>query len=259
MPNPNTPIVNAGVKYVENLILSYGSASTLIMSVGSARDNQDQNDIIIGNETDALNAGMTTLNALTVGVNGLDAGAIAASTNYYVFIIGDSTKNNPSAFVISASNYNPQLPVGYDIFRRVGCARTDGSSNFYKWFQYGRAEYRDYYYDVGLSVLAGGAATSFTNVSLTSGMPSVAYFGNSEVLLQYTYTPASATNQAEFSAGGSSVTSGSIIISGGVAVVQKGVITVPSIANVIRYKVSNASDTLSLSVIGFKDYLGTPQ
>lgn len=264
MSNPNIPIVNAGIKYVNNCIIQWASNTTLSIFTGAARDNRDENDILLGSLIAPISNVAVVLNTALVGVpGGLDTGTLAANTNYAIFAIGDSTGNNAASVVFAVNNLQPILPAGYDIYRRIGFMRTDGSSNLYRWFQYGRAEDRWYYYDAPISILAGGAATTFTSVSVTSGMPAISAVTaasinpSSEALLAVTYTPNSAANTLQF--GSSASASNAIITFGaGVAAVQKTMLWVPTFGNNIFYKVA-ASDTVSISVAGFKDYLSAPQ
>jgi hypothetical protein len=264
MSNPNLPIVNAGIKYVNGCILQWASNTTMSLYTGEARDNRDENDIILGGSLSSpINSVAITMSTAFVGPGGLDAGTIAANTNYAVYVIGDSTKNNPATAVFSLSNILPSMLTGYDVFRRVGWMRTDGSSNILRWFQYGRAQDRTYYYDSPISVLAGGAATTFTSIALSGAMPSIfspitaSVSPTSEVLLAVTYTGAAATNSLQF--GSSASASTSIITFGtGVAAAQKFMVWVPAFSTQLFYKVV-AGDAVSISVAGFKDYLSTPQ
>lgn len=61
---PNTPIVNAGVKYVNGLLLTRTGNKTLGVAAGAARDSSNTNDIIL--DTAA------SVNGLFVGANGVD-------------------------------------------------------------------------------------------------------------------------------------------------------------------------------------------
>jgi hypothetical protein len=263
MSNPNTPIVNQGIKYVNGCILQWATNTTMVLYAGEARDNRDENDIDILTPLNPINSGIT-LSTAFVGPGGLDTGTIAASTTYYVYAVGDSTGNHSGSAVFSTNFIVPQLPVGYDVFRRVGCMRTDGSSHILRWFQYGRAQDRTYYYDAPISILTGGNATSFTGVSLANAVPSLfstttaSISPITELLLLVTYTPNSATNTVQF--GSSAAASTSIItVGGGVAAAQASMVMVPSFDNSIFYKVSNGSDSVDISVAGFKDYLSAPQ
>ena len=68
-------------------------------------------------------------------VNKLDAGSIAASTVYHVYLISNGTTTGGLA---STSATSPTLPSGYTYFARAGAMITDGSSNLYRTQQCGR-------------------------------------------------------------------------------------------------------------------------
>ena len=71
------------------------------------------------------------MNSAVNGANGLDYGTLAASTNYGVWLIGDSRGYNPVAAVLSlTSNAYPLMPLGYDSMRLIGFADTNSSTHF---------------------------------------------------------------------------------------------------------------------------------
>lgn len=243
----NTPIVNAGLKYVNGLELAKSAAKTLSLAAGAARDSGNTNDIV-------LSAGVT-INGAAVGANGVDIAALAASSMYAVYLIGDSTKYQSTAGLLAlASASAPSLPGGYDMYRRIGWILTDGSSNILQFWQYGHGQDRIYYYDVGISELSGGAATTFTAIDLATSIPPI----ETEVLFNYTFTPDGATEIAEFLPFGSVATAGIVQVGSGVAVAQVGMVNVPckldSGVPKVLYKVA-AGDTLTLLTAGFKDLL----
>ena len=69
------------------------------------------------------------------GANGLDAGSLAPSTWYHVYLISNGTA---TAGLASTSATSPTLPAGYTYSMRIGTVRTDGSSNLYRTIQLGR-------------------------------------------------------------------------------------------------------------------------
>jgi hypothetical protein len=86
--------------------------------------------------TDAFNIHSTTtltIDAATVGANGLDAGSLANSTSYFSFVIAKA--DGTTASLLSTSPTTPTLPSGYSYFRRVGSHRTDGSAHFLVYVQ----------------------------------------------------------------------------------------------------------------------------
>lgn len=88
----------------------------------------------------AFSAVSVTVNFATTGLNGLDAGAIAASTWYYLYLISNGSGIGGLA---SLSATAPTLPVGYTLVTQVGACVTDGSANLFpitqkgEWTQYG--------------------------------------------------------------------------------------------------------------------------
>lgn len=253
MAIPNTPIVNAGTKYVVGLPLAKSGATTITIGAGAARDDANINDII-------LNATIT-VNGAVRGANGLDAGALANNTGYAVYLIGDSTGYRPTAGLLSLSMVSTgvALPFGYDSARRIGWVRTDGTPNILQFWQSGLNESRTYYYDVFLPVLTAGVAVAFANVALTNTVPAIA---SSTVICEVAFTAAAAVDIAQFlpfssPAGGGA--NGVIRFGTGAAAAQNGMVAIPYTLNAgaptILYKVTQGTDALTLNVSGFNDYL----
>lgn len=246
MSIPNTPIVNAGVKYVNGLEIAKTAAKVISMAAGAARNSTNENDIVLSSSV--------SINGATVGANGVDVAAIVLNSFYAVYVIGDSTKYESTAALLSLSATTPSLPGGYDMYRRVGWVLTDGSANILQFWQYGEGQERQYYYDVGISELSGGSATTFTAIDLATSVPPIA----TEVLFDVTFTPDGATEVAEFLPFGSAASSGFIRFGYGVAGAQVGVVTVPcrldSGVPKVLYKVASG-DTLTLLTVGFTDFM----
>ena len=70
-----------------------------------------------------------TLDITGSTVGGLDTGVEAISTWYYPYVIYDPS-NDLVDGILSASSSAPTLPSGYTMYRRVGTAYNDASSNF---------------------------------------------------------------------------------------------------------------------------------
>lgn len=258
MTIPQTPIVNAPELYIYGLGLAIFNGVTFTVGSGAARNSSNINDM-------SLAASSTLVTCSRVGANGLDAGSLAASTFYAVHLIGDSTGYRPTACLVSLSAINPILPSGYDMFRRIGWARTDGSSSFVSMRIIGNSANRFYYYDIPLTILTGGNATTFAtgsiNLSSSFFVPPFSQLGafSSQVNINIAFTPASATNVAEFDVANSS-TAAIIRFGTGVAGPQVGNTTVPVATSpsgtFFNYRVSNAGDSLTLTIAGFSDPLG---
>ena len=254
MSIPQSPIVNAGLLYVNGLGIAKTAAKIISLATGAARDSTNINDIILNSTNPYVTAGVLSINGANVGVNGVDVAAIIASNFYAVYVIGDSTDYQSTAGLLSLNFTTPSLPETYDMYRRVGWVLTDGSANILQFWQFGSGSGRMYYYDVGISELSGGSSTTYANISLAASVPPI----TTEVLLKVTYTPNSATDVAHFLPYGSSATNGIVEFGYGVAAAQVGMVTVPSELNAgvptIQYKVS-ASDSLTVLTAGFKDVL----
>lgn len=243
---PDTPIVNAGLKYVNGLDITRTAAKTISLAAGAARDSTNTNDIVLSSPV--------TINGAAVGANGVDVAAIVLNKFYAVYVIGDSTKYQDTAGLLSLDVSSPNLPAGYDMFRRVGWILTDGSADILIFYQNGAGQERRYWYDVGISELSGGSDTTFTAVDLATSVPPIA----TNVNFRATYTPNGATDNAEFLPFGSSASNGIVRLAAGVAGAQTLNVVVPceldSAVPKILYKVTSG-DTLTLLTAGYNDYL----
>ncbi|MFC3939633.1 hypothetical protein CCU68_18785 [Pseudomonas gingeri NCPPB 3146 = LMG 5327] len=92
--------------------------------------NVSADQLVVGNEVSFrnLNAVSLNINAAVVGVNGLDTGALAASTWYSLWVIWNGTVTSG---LLSLSATSPTLPSGYTHKARVGWIRTDATSSKY--------------------------------------------------------------------------------------------------------------------------------
>lgn len=260
MTTPNVPIVNAGLLYVNGFGIARTAAKQITMQLGAARDSTNTNDIVLG-PTSATPDEPTTpavpvvINGATVGVNGVDIAVLVASSFYAVYAIGDSTNHQPTAGLLSLNATTPSLPYGYDMYRRIGWVLTDVSANILIFWQYGSGSGRTYYYDVGITALTAGTSATYAPIVLTASVPPI----STEVLFLATFTANAATDLAHFLPFGSTATNGIAEFGYGSAAVQVGMITVPSALNAgvptVQYKVTSASDALTLLTAGFKDTL----
>jgi hypothetical protein len=253
---PNTPVVNQGLLYVNGLGLTWVDATHITVGIGQARDNFDINDIDLRS--------LVTINAAVRGLNGLDvgaAGALAFNTLYSVYVVGSSNYNDPTApqylaggAVLSlATNISPTLPDFYDMYRRVGTVLTDGAGNILAFEQVGLSNDRRMWYDVAIAALAAGVSATYVAVPLGASVPKQ----NTEVTLNFAFTPTGPGDLANLRHSGSASTDGNVIISGAVAaVVQEVQVVCPCslVATVpnIDYKCVGA---LTLTVAAYLDQL----
>jgi hypothetical protein len=241
-----------GRNYVEGLAVSVASTTTLGLATGACRDSTSNNDIHL--DTAAV------INFANVGVvNGIDTGAIGASKLYYVFAIGDSLDPDglvhPHGGLVSLSA-SPLLPPGYDIFRRVGWARSGAGSTLLTMYQSGAGNVRQYSYDTMLVALTSGTAQTLTAIDVSASCPPL---DNMKVNFFVEFTPATAGDTVKFAPFGSTAT---VIpgISGAVAAVKQSM-QVPVLAKLdtatpkILYINSAASCDSDIWVQGFEDVI----
>lgn len=111
-----------------------------------------------------------TIDCGTVGANGIDAGALAASTWYYVWVIAKS--DGTTAGLVSTSSSAPTMPVGYTYKALVGAWRTNGSSQLQTQYQRNR-----FVLIPSTNVFtnqAAGAANTYQSQSIASIVPPTA-------------------------------------------------------------------------------------
>jgi hypothetical protein len=257
--------------YISGLQLSAATptaATVVAVAPGSARDSTNSIDMVVGlqnyfgidNPAQLFNGYQPGLfvNSAINGVNGLDTGTIAASTQYAFYLIGDSRNYNNTAAIMSlTSNAAPLLPSGYDSYRLIGFWETDGSSHFVYATNKPQniAGLLTYFNSPGVSVLSGGNATSFTAIDLTtnSAIPTTT-LPNVIVTLLVTFTPAAVGDTVQFRPTGSTATGNLPTITGLTAGIAQSqyinmIAGVGSSKPEIDYNVSSGSDAVSVSVV----------
>lgn len=273
MPTPqvqNDPIYSLPFLYISGLNISIASTTVLAIAPGQARDSNDNIDMPVGFPNLQGNSVPPVLfqgyqpglliNSAVVGANGIDVGALAASTQYAVYLIGDSRGYLPVAGILTlTSNVLPKLPLGYDSYRLIGFQATGGSSTFV----YGTSKPQNmvgalqYINQPPVSVLAGGNATSYTAIDLTTNtaIPTTT-LQNIIVTLLVTFTPLAANDVVRFRPTGSAATVNVPTITGVAAgVAQTQYLTmiagVGSSKPEIDYLVSVSGDAVSVSVVSW--------
>ena len=264
----NDPIYSLPHLYIQGLNISVASTTVLAIAPGQARDSNDNIDMPVGFPNLQGNTYPATqfqgymppllLNSAVVGVNGIDAGTLAASTQYAIYLIGDSRGYNQVAGLISlTSNAYPLIPLGYDSYRLLGFIETDGSSHFV----YATHKPQNmvgalaYYVSPAASVLSGGNATTFTAIDMSTPIPTTT-LANIIVELLVTFIPLAAGDVVQFRPTGSSATAGLPTIVGasaGIAQTQylQMIAGVGSSKPEIDYLVSVSGDAVSVSVVGW--------
>lgn len=243
---PNNTIVNQGLLYVTGLQLAITGNRAMTMQAGQARNTTNINDIVLSS--------VATLDAATVGANGLDTGTLAANTFYAVHVIGSSTFAASTAIMISLSATAPYLPLNYDMFLRVGYIRTDATPNILAGYWEGNSSERTFWYDTQIETLTAGTSATFAAVDLSLEVP----YGHTTVMLDASFDANAAGDTFALRPTGSSSSDGMTILgaSSGTAAPQQAT-TFAGVSSgdaSIDYKVA-ASGSLVLSVVGYVDHL----
>jgi hypothetical protein len=260
----NDPIYSLPHLYISGLNVSIASNTVIALAPGAARDMNNNIDMEVGFPN---LQGVTVpsvlyqnyspplfINSGVVGANGLDAGVLAASSNYGVWLIGDSRGYKPVAGLLSlTSNAYPLLPFGYDSLRLIGFAASNSSTHFASVLN--ASALKAFYLQPAVSVLSGGDATTFTAIDLSSAIPTTTDVDVIAFLL-VTFIPAAVGDYYQFRPTGSSATTGLITVVGiaaGIAQTQylQVICGVGASKPEIDYLVSSASDSLSVSVVGY--------
>ena len=263
----NDPIYSLPHLYISGLNISVASTTVLAIAPGQARDSQDNIDMPVGfpNLQGVTYPGVALplfVNSAINGVNGLDTGTFAASLNYGIWLIGDSRGYKRVAGLLSLySNAFPLLPLGYDSYRLLGFANSDGSSHFLAAQVVQAANLKSFYLQPEVSVLSGGNATTFTGIDLSAVIAdaNVALPASTIVNLDVQFTPAAVGDVVQFRPHGSSATANLPTIVGVAAgVPQQNFIQVvvgTGFADAgdasIDYLVTSASDSVNVLVNGY--------
>lgn len=262
----STPVVNARQAYINGLKLAYASATTMTVTAGRCGNSSNANDISVGlplnvaaTQTGVLpvaaGGGTVTINTAVTGAAGLDVGAMANNTFYAVYAIGDSYGANGGSALISANLTSPSLPVGYDMYFRIGYIKSSGAAAILPFRQDGCGLDRWMWYDapIATSVTAGASAT-FAVVDASAGLPDAI---PTMVNWYCTFTPTAAADKLVLVPGTSTATLGYASASGSVAAVANTLqLICPTdapLTDAIDYKVTGSA--VAISVAAYLDQL----
>ena len=166
--NPSDPLASAAIispgaplTAFENLAIATTSATAATITA----------DKVVVRNTAGTAAVLSTVSLsvaiTTAGANGLDTGAEAPSTGYFLWVIWNGIT---TAGLLSVSSTAPTLPSGYTHKGLVGAIYNTSGSDFLGMNQKGR-----YVSIVAVPALASGTATSATLVSLSTAIPPQAW------------------------------------------------------------------------------------
>jgi hypothetical protein len=131
-PLAGAPITNATI--VAAQLRSYLSGLQRTGSTGTTYD-QDAGVATDDSNTVVLSLVSGTINAATVGANGIDAGSLTATATFHAFAIGKT--DGTTARLLSASPSSPTMPSGYTYKRRTASIKTTVSSQIIPYIQQG--------------------------------------------------------------------------------------------------------------------------
>lgn len=236
-------------KYIQGLTLQWLNVNAITVNIGYCRSSDDKGNLGIH--------AVRQPNITASGINGLDAGAVAANTWYGVYLIGDSTEVNPSQSILSTSFVSPTLPAGYDLYRLIGSIRTDGASQVTRFFQRWNNRTRRVWWGAQQALfLTNGNALAFTNVSAAGQVSPISK--NAFLELRFVNSVGSAaSDMAQFRPAGSSVADGPYQVRRGTSM-SNAIFSVPlemplSAARELEYKVTQAINEISLRVLAYDD------
>ncbi len=260
----STPIVNARQAYINGLKLAYVSATTMTVTAGRCGNSTNANDISVGlplnvaaTQTGTLpvaaGSGTVTINTALNGAGGLDTGAMANDTFYAVYAIGDSYGSvngyNAGSALISANLTSPTLPVGYDMYFRIGFIKSNGSAQILPFRQDGCGLDRWMWYDAPIATdITAGSSATYAPVSCVASLPAAT---PTMVNFYCAFTPTAADDTLVLVPGTSTSTLGYATLSGSVAgVVVTGNLICPTdspVTDAIDYKVTGSAVAISVS------------
>jgi len=246
---PTSIVASNGLpkNYIDGLKISYVTASSINIESGECRTSLNECDIIVPS---TLTADITTS-----GKDGLDTGTESGDTWYAIFVICDKADVNTPASLLSLSANSPTLPSGYDTFRRIGWVRNNGSSNFIEFLQRGTGRDRKISYLINyqaLAILSGGTANTFTDVDMSSFVPSTSL----EVFLISEYNPNVGGQWFELRPNGMTSIDPPWFYGGVGSAYFFVEINIPcDNSQIIEYRRSGGAATVGLDVIGYIDNL----
>ena len=238
------PVVNAGLSYVNGLNLTWASVTTLTAAAGQCRDSSGVNDIDVDS---AL-----TLDVDLSGAGGLDQGSMANNTIYAIYVVGSSYGAADPVLICSTDHSSPLMPFNYDMHRRIGFFRSDGSAEILPFYQVGESSQRWMYYDASIATdITAGSSAVYADVDCTGSVPLI----NTIIELDCSFDPTAGDDELVVVPNGSTSANGLNRMSGSAAGVTKiGHMTCPCQGDAtLEYKVTGSA--VALNVQGYLDNL----
>jgi hypothetical protein len=240
--------------YKNGLTLSTaGSSSSFGISTGVATDSGNTAFMVLSS------AFTKTTGAWSAGsaAGALDTGTIAASTWYHAFIMRrpDTTAVDVCISVsVSGCTTGGNIPTAYTQFRRIGSMKTNGSSQWIKFYQQGNL----FLWDaptLDVSALTIGTTAVDLTLSIPPGVRSQArVIGINAITTGFRimlYSPDVADNAA-------GATNGNVLYNGSSGVNPTQVDVWSGVSSQVRGIAEAAGQTLSVRTLGWNDNFGGP-
>lgn len=259
MSNFPQQLENAPYPDMTGLEISLGPlVNTFFINDGFCRDSTNTYDMYLNT--------ITLVNVTINGVlNSLDKGTLAANSDYYMYLVANSTGNPayPTGLLLSRSATGPLMLGGYNIFRLIGSKASNGSGNVIASYNVGNAHLKINVINnedaTETRLLTNGNSTTYTVAPVAASPFFPIQFDSpngSLAVLLYKFIPQTGGNTF-------SIVSDNVVQSipakftGPVAAqAAYGQCIVPVyFSRQIRYKVTQAGDSLTLDVSNTIDLL----
>jgi hypothetical protein len=142
-------------------------------AAGTVDIDADYAVVFDGTKTVLLSSVDLTVDITASGANGLDTGAEASDTWYYLFIIYNATTTT-TAGLMSTSATSPTMPSGYDYKALVGAIRNDDSSVLVPTRQVGNRAWIKSAQANGSIIASGLTSTTWDTQNIATGAPTLA-------------------------------------------------------------------------------------
>lgn len=154
-------------KFISGLAWARDAGDTdhdIEIQVGAAADDTNANTMVLSS---IITKQIDATWAVGDNAGGLDTGTVANNTWYHIFLIKRSDTGVVDA-LFSTSPTSPTMPTNYDLKRRIGAIKTDGSANFVAVTTYGSGAIRTIQLNTPVQEVNTTSSTTAANITLTS-------------------------------------------------------------------------------------------
>lgn len=240
--------------YLYGLIPTWLSTEIVRIFDGACRSDDDTEDIVISDGSSV------TITITSTGANGRNVDTAEQSNKWYaLYVIKNPSTGAVAGFMVNEDNLGTfTWPAGYTKKRRVGWIRNNNTSNLRAGKYIGAGISKRWLYDVErteMLALSGGSAIVFTDINLAEWVPrnlNSAYLPS--VSIAGVYDPFG-TSFVDFRPNGSSVNDPVYFSYQSTAAESFQLDMYCDINRIIEYQCFNASDSVSVYVVGFEDEL----